>query len=184
MEYLAYTSYNSKSYSSSKSSSSSSDGGIGGVIFVIIVIILIIIGVANSSHKKQIEEQCRKEWQAKWEAERKWREAEEARKKAEEERRKKEELKRKQEQERLRRQAAQAEFERRKAAIDKRLERKIIEVDEPCPKLYEFQKQSIGDLFVANKKFCILPIGAGKTAVMFNWLKYIDPKSPNCYCRQ
>ena len=176
MEYLAYTSYNSKSYSSSRSSSSSSDGGIGGVIFVIIVIILIVIGVANSSHKKQVEEQRRKEWQAKWEAERKQREAEEARKKAEEERRKKEELKRKQEQERLRRQAAQAEFERRKAAIDKRLERKIIEVDESYSKLYKFQKQSIGDLFVSNKKFCILPTGAGKTAVMFNWLKYMDPK--------
>lgn len=76
----------------------------------------------------------------------------------------------------MRRQAAQAEFKRRKAAIDKRLERKIIEVDESYSKLYKFQKQSIGDLFVANKKFCILPIGAGKTAVMFNWLKYIDPK--------
>ena len=177
MDLLAYTSYNSKSYSTSKSSSSSSnDSGVGGVVFVVIVIVLIIIGIANSSHKKQVEEQRRKEWQAKWEAERKQREAEEARKKAEEEKRKAEELRRKKEQERLRRQAAQAEFERRKVLIDKQLERKIVEVDESYSKLYKFQKQSLSDMYISGKKFCILPTGAGKTAVMFNWLKYMDPK--------
>lgn len=78
MEYLAYTSYSNKSYSSSKSSSSNSDGGIGGVVFAIIIIVLIIIGVANSSHKKKIEEQRHREWQAKWEAERKQHETEKA----------------------------------------------------------------------------------------------------------
>ena len=173
MDLLAYSSYSSKNYSTSKSSGSSSgDSGIGGAVFAAIVIILIIIGVANNSHKKKIEEQRLKEWRAKWEAEKKQREAEEARKKAEEEKRRREELKRRKELERT----ARIEFERRKIAIDKQLERRIVEVDESYSRLYEFQKQSVSDLFVLDKKFCILPTGAGKTAVMFNWLKYMNPE--------
>ena len=177
MNFSAYTSYGGKSYSTSNSSnSSSSDSGFGGMIIVVIIVASIIIGIINNSRKKKIEEQHRKELEAKWEAEKKQREAEEARKKAEEEKRRREELKRRKEQERHMRQVAQAEFERRKIGIDKQLEHKIIEVDESYSKLYKFQKQSIIDLFVPNKKFCILPTGAGKTAVMFNWLKYMNPE--------
>ena len=60
--------------------------------------------------------------------------------------------------------------------MDKKLEHRITEVDEAYAKLYQFQKQALADLFDSNKKFCILPTGAGKTAVMFNWLKYMEAK--------
>ncbi len=41
------------------------------------------------------------------------------------------------------------------------------------PELYNFQKEAVADLLSAknSKRICILPTGAGKTAVMFNWLK-------------
>ena len=39
-----------------------------------------------------------------------------------------------------------------------------------APKLYKFQEQAVNEL-CAGKKICILPTGAGKTAVMFDWLR-------------
>lgn len=173
---LAYTSYNSNSYSTSKNNKSFSVDPTGVATIVAIIVILIIINRVNDSRKKRIEEEKRKEREARWEAERKQREAEEARKKIEEEKRKQEELKKKKEQELLRRQTALIEFERQKEEIDRQLKQKIIEVDESYSKLYRFQKQSLSDMFVSGKKFCILPTGAGKTAVMFNWLKYMNPE--------
>ena len=38
------------------------------------------------------------------------------------------------------------------------------------PSLYKFQEQAVDDLD-AGKRICILPTGAGKTAVMFRWLR-------------
>ena len=38
------------------------------------------------------------------------------------------------------------------------------------PSLYKFQEQAVMDLD-AGKHICVLPTGAGKTAVMFNWLR-------------
>lgn len=42
------------------------------------------------------------------------------------------------------------------------------------PSLYKFQEQAVKNL--EKKKICILPTGAGKTAVMFNWLKNTGKK--------
>ena len=38
------------------------------------------------------------------------------------------------------------------------------------PNLYKFQEQAVADLD-AGKHICVLATGAGKTAVMFNWLR-------------
>ena len=42
-------------------------------------------------------------------------------------------------------------------------------------KLYNFQKQAVADLDNGSH-ICLLPTGAGKTAVMFNWLKHTGKK--------
>lgn len=42
--------------------------------------------------------------------------------------------------------------------------------DSKSPSLYGFQKQAVSDLN-GGKHICVLPTGAGKTAVMFRWLR-------------
>lgn len=44
------------------------------------------------------------------------------------------------------------------------------------PELYGFQRRAVSDL-VRGKNICVLPTGAGKTAVMFNWLRNTGKKN-------
>lgn len=44
------------------------------------------------------------------------------------------------------------------------------------PELYGFQKQAVKELS-EGKRFCLLPTGAGKTAVMFSWLRQTECKN-------
>lgn len=43
------------------------------------------------------------------------------------------------------------------------------------PDLYPFQQEAINGL-CHGKRFCIMPVGTGKAAVMFNWLKWTNKR--------
>ncbi len=163
--FITYSGTTAKSISKNltESSDSSEMASFIGIIFIIIIILAISL-IKRLWKKRQHEKEMEY-----WEAEKEKRRIEEARVKAEEKKRRQEELKHKKEQERIKRQTAQAEFECQKEKIDKNF-------DESYSKLYEFQKRALVDILMLGKKFCILPTGAGKTAVMFNWLKYKEPK--------
>lgn len=53
---------------------------------------------------------------------------------------------------------------------------KMTQTQTQTPTLYKFQQRAVSDL-CAGKHFCILPTGAGKTAVMFNWLRQTGKKN-------
>lgn len=147
---------------------SAEETAIGVVILIVLAIVAIATWLVDSSKRRREEEERRRKALIEQELKLKKEEEERARRR--------EELKREEERRRLKRQADQAELERHMAAIDEHLKRENKKINESYSGLYKFQQQALGDMFILEKKFCILPTGAGKTAVMFNWLKYTNIK--------